>query len=122
MTDTIKKTLPTLAVATAASGIALEQGGGRWQEAMEAIMGHPVWTHEFGAMLPRVRKRVEAQFPTMPLDITSDNFREKTAELLALFGPTVEIECGTDERTANPINTLHQAVADARSKKEQANG
>lgn len=122
MTHTTMKTLPTLAVATAASGIALEQGGGRWQEAMEAIMGHPVWTHEFGAMQPKVRERVAAQFPMMPLDITSENFREKTAQLLAIFGPTVEVECGVDERTANPINTLHQAIADARSKKDQANG
>jgi hypothetical protein len=122
MTRTTKKTLPTLAVATAASGIALEQGGGRWQEAMEAIMGHPVWTHEFSAMLPKVRERVQAQFPAMPLDITSENFREKTTELLAMFGPTVEVECGSDERTASPIETLHQVISDARSKKDQANG
>lgn len=119
MTDTntnpIRVSVSTAALATLTTGIVMVEGFAGVGEAAEAVTGHPVWTHEMSAAAARAREVIPAQLPGFPVEATAENWREVLASTITRFGETVEIDRGTDTRTATPFATLADMIGEARS-------
>jgi hypothetical protein len=99
-------TVSTAALATLTTGIVMVERFEGVGEAAEAVCGHPVWTHEMGRAGDRAREVIPAQLPGFPMEATAENWREIRDAAIAQFGERVEIEQGTDQRTAGPTETL----------------
>ena len=111
----MRVTVSTAALATLTTGIVMVEGFAGVGQAAEAVCGHPVWTHEMGHAGDRARDVIPAQLPGFPMEATSDNWREVRDAAIARFGETVEIDQGTDQRTAGPVETLAAAIVEAKS-------
>lgn len=87
------------------SGILLIDDFSKVHEAIEWVIGHPVWTHE----LPRFRERsselVRAQVQGLPHGEVAD-WRETADFLLKKFGFAVPVQRGNDVRGQHPVDTL----------------
>lgn len=108
--------VPTLASIT--TGVLLVQPFSKVHEACEWLLGHPVWTHELGnrATVDRIKATLLKQFPELDVDATNvgkDNWAPFAYELIQKFGPSREVEQGTDEREADPLTTLKQMIPGA---------
>lgn len=112
-----RATVSTAALLTLSTGITMVERFEGVGEAAQAVLGYPVWTHEYPMLGDRMRELIVAQLPDFPVEADGTNFREVLADALARYGETIEIECGIDQRAADPVSTLHQAAARARSKK-----
>ncbi len=64
------KSFDPAVLATLTTGTLLVQPFGLAHEAAEWVLGHPVWTHQFPKIMPKLREAVLAQFPKMPLSLT----------------------------------------------------
>jgi hypothetical protein len=102
----MRVTISTAALATLTTGIVMVEKFAGVGEAAEAVCGHQVWTHEMGRAGDRAREVIPAQLPGFPMEATADNWREVRDAAIVQFGETVEIERGTDQRTAGPTETL----------------
>lgn len=74
-------------------------------EALEWVMGRPIWTHE----LPRVSDTATAlileQFPEMPTEILG-HWSEARDNVWKRFGQKVAVRQGNTERAAGPVEAL----------------
>lgn len=106
----MKHTFPTLEVASAATGVALcLTTFSRMQEIFEAVLGHPVWTHELAheATVAKLRARVDELFPEMPTRAEAEGDYEKAAEkALAAYGEEVSFLAIKRSRSTGPVSTL----------------
>lgn len=96
MTET--RDFPTAVIASISTGVLLCDFGAM-QEAAEYLMGHPIWTHHFAdrQLCAEMRRTIAEQCPGMPIEIegvTSENYREKVAEIERALGKTVRIRKG----------------------------
>lgn len=103
MSDT--QDISTLGLATLTTGICMVQGMAGVYEAAEAVLGHPVWTHELGSASKRISKLVQAQIPDFPTVVESDWETTRDA-LLARYGETVTVQRGQEQRQVSPVATL----------------
>jgi hypothetical protein len=102
---TATKNIDPVALASITTDIIMTSFGAV-HEAIEWILGHPVWTHELPSVADTAKGLVRAQFPDMPIGI--DDHWTVTAEAVRKhYGETVEVSQGTAQRTATPIETLH---------------
>lgn len=109
------KELESLAVASVTTGRMLCDGSlGPIQEAVEWLVGHPVWTHELPRYLPVAAAEALRQFPEMPVEMDgTDGGVERTmAEVRGKFGSTVKVSQGSEERTVSPLESIREMVGD----------
>ncbi len=110
----IRATVSTAALLTLSTGIVMVERFEGVGEAAEAVMGHPVWTHEFPALADRMRDLIVAQLPDFPTEANGSNWTAIRDAAIAQYGDTIEIECGTERRVADPITTLESAMSRSR--------
>lgn len=110
------KTLRTLDVASAITGIVLAEGisFSRIHEASEALLGHPVWTHEFAD--EDIRSRITAAglalFPEMPTrEAARTDFVKAAQQALAAYGETIDVPIVKSERSESPIDSLARVMS-----------
>jgi len=106
-----KRTFPTLAIASAATGVGLADGFtfSTMSEISAFVLGHPVWTHELGdkVMTARIYRAIATQLPRLPTrELAHADWRAAASEALSAYGDTVELTEGTGERTESPIDSL----------------
>lgn len=97
--------ISTLGLATLTTGICMVKGMAGVYEAAEAVLGHPVWTHELGGASERISELVQAQMPNFPTAVEGDWEATRDA-LLARYGETVTVQRGQEQRQASPVATL----------------
>lgn len=107
-------TVKTAALLTVSTGIVMVENFEGVGQAAEAVMGHPVWTHEFPALARRMRELITAQLPDFPTQADEHNWQGVLATTIARYGDTIEIERGNEQRAADPVSTLDQAMAKAK--------
>lgn len=114
MSAKMDKTFPTLAVATAATGVGLtSMPFSAVHEICEHVIGHPVWTHELGhgAVTDRIRDLLLAQFPELPSpELANEDWQAAAKKATDAYGETMTVPHGSEERAAHPINTLVEKV------------
>lgn len=108
MTEPMKKSVSPLALASITTGSLMCEFG-QMHEALEWLVGHPVWTHELGSYLTEASRVAIEQHPGLPTKQPSD-WEAMSAALLEQFGPTVEITKGTGQRTEHPIESAERAM------------
>lgn len=90
-------------------------------ELAEWVLGHPVWTHEFGdsALWGKMRGAILAQHPALAEVDDSVVTRENAHEVLngwkTQYGDTLEITSGTERRQESPLESLQRLVPGARA-------
>lgn len=83
----------------------------------EHILGHPVWSHEFGSreMFEKIRGKCLSQFPQLDVNadhITRENWEANLAEWTKQFGASFDVRGGHEERTEHPLESLQRMVGD----------
>ncbi len=105
---------PTVVIASIASGIMLCESFSMIHEAAEYLMGHPIWTHHFAdkQLTEDMLAAIARQCPGMPVrgQITTENWREKCAELEAELGPTQTIQKGAGLTAMLPTDGIPDHV------------
>lgn len=101
MTET--RDFPTAVIASISTGVLLCKFSDM-HEAVEYLMGHPIWTHHFAdeKLCEDMRRAIAGQCPGMPLrgdegdakDVNGDNYLQYAAKLEAELGKTVKIRKG----------------------------
>lgn len=112
----MRKQFDTLAVASAATGIALAEGlnYALMAEISAFVMGFPVWTHELGdkVMTERVSAAIYLQLPSLPSrEAARADWRAAAAVARRAYGAMVEIQEGGEQRTEGPIESLERMIA-----------
>lgn len=100
--------VPTLVSVT--SGVLLTMPFSKVTEAIEWILGHPVWTHELGsdALWQLTRAKLLEQHPDLDVDaskVDSENCQAFVDELTARLGQSREVVKGDEHRGADPVTT-----------------
>lgn len=96
MTET--RDFTTAVIASLSSGVLLCNFSDM-HEAAEYLMGHPIWTHQFGdkALWHEMQRTILEQCPGMPIElngVNKDNYLDYVSKLEAEFGPAVTIRKG----------------------------
>lgn len=94
------------------TGVVLIEGFGQVHEAMEFVMGRPIWTHEIPGESAEMRRLVLEQVPDMPTELTG-TWQETAQALLDRYGAAISIRKGETVRTKDPLQTLSVALKDA---------
>ncbi len=92
------------------SGILLLNDFGKVHEAIEWIMGFPVWTHELPSFSQQCAKLAKDQFSGMPMGEVA-NWQETADFLLSEYGPAISVLRGRGERDQSPIASLEAVMA-----------
>lgn len=98
------------ALGSITSGILLLDDFSKVHEAIEWVIGHPVWTHEMPAFSARAAELVKAQYPGMPLGKVAD-WKETADFLLKKHGFAVPVKRGDEERSKHPMETLLEVIS-----------
>ena len=96
MTET--RDFPTAVIASLATGVLLCEFG-KMHEAAQYLMGHPIWSHQFGdrEFNGEIKRTISEQCPGMPTDLPEanrNNWQDHLAKIVADLGPTVRIRKG----------------------------
>jgi hypothetical protein len=109
------KTFPSLAVASAVTGIGLCDGlsFSLMGEITSHILGYPVWTHEIPDAGRRAWLVLKRQFPLLPSrDDAASDWKAAAAAMTAAYGAEIEIRAGAGERKESPLDTLQKMIGD----------
>jgi len=98
------KSFDPAVIATLSTGTLLVAPFSLAHEAAEWIMGHPVWTHQFPTLLPKMREAVLAQFPDMPTESAEGQHEAVRDAVRAQYGETVEVARGSGETAIAPLD------------------
>ncbi|SCM71602.1 hypothetical protein KL86PLE_100281 [uncultured Pleomorphomonas sp.] len=93
------------------TGVLLLEDFGQVHEAMEFVMGRPIWTHEIPSESAEMKRLVLEQVPDMPTQI-SGSWQETAQALLDRYGAAISIKKGETVRTKDPLQTLSDALKD----------
>lgn len=78
-------------------------------EAIEYLMGHPVWTHELASesLFKLMSMKLREQHPGLPAedDCNDTNWQQFRDQLVAKLGSTLTITKGEEVRAADPLTT-----------------
>jgi hypothetical protein len=97
------------ALGSITSGVLLLDDFSKVHEAIEWLLGHPVWTHELPSIRVEASAAVDAQIDGMPHGPVLD-YKETADFLLKKHGFAVPINRGTGTRKADPITTAMQIM------------
>ena len=82
-----EREIPTLVLASLTTGIMLAEEFAHVHQAAEYILGHSIWTHQFGRpeIWEALREKISAQHPQLPQgDQTDEEWLTKTLAQLGL--------------------------------------
>lgn len=100
---------PSTAIAGAYSGFLLGASS-ELHEAIEAMAGCPVWTHQLPRVMGDLKPKLAEALPALlGIDfdgITSDNVQARVAEIEALLGKTVRLNVPLVAMEADPFRDL----------------
>ncbi len=99
------KDFDVLVLASITSGTPLTDSYAELHEAVEFILGHIIWRHEYGASREVAAKLICARYPDLPAD-TAETPSAVVAELSKRYGATLRMPMGNLQRTASPLQTL----------------
>ncbi len=109
-------TFPTLHVASAITGVGLCEGltFSRMHQISEAIVGHPIWTHEFAH--PGAREAIISAgarlFPLMPTkEEALADWSAAAAKAVAAYAQEVSWQKATTERSIDPLSTAIEVLS-----------
>lgn len=103
------KELASVAVASVTTGRMLCDGSiGPIHEAVEWLVGHPVWTHELSRYMPAAVQQALRQFPEMPVEMDASGPEATIAAIQDKFGSVVTVQQGCEERTVSPVESLRE--------------
>ena len=108
------KSFDPAVIATLSTGTLLVQRFSLAHEAAEWILGHPVWVHQFPALLPKMRERVLAQFPDMPVECAAGQHEALSDAVRARYGEAIEVVRGDGETAIHPLDASALATGAAR--------
>lgn len=98
------KSFDPAVLATLTTGTLLMEPFSLAHEAAEWVLGHPVWTHQFPTMMPKLRAAVLAQFPDMPVGSVGERYAAVRDEVRARYGAAVEVARGSGETAIDPLD------------------
>jgi hypothetical protein len=117
------KEFPIAVVLCLTTGYELGGGFDRAHEAMEHVLGHPIWTHEMAecGLWDRLREAVLAQHPNLgdaeafapgskDRAVIAEYLRGYIARAEAQFGKTLPLARGAAERTESPLASLERVA------------
>jgi len=107
------KSFDPAVIATLSTGTLLVAPFSLAHEAAEWIMGHPVWTHQFPALLPKMREAVLAQFPDMPVECAAGQHEALSDALRSHYGEAIEVIRGSGETAVHPLDASALATGGA---------
>lgn len=113
LAPTEKKNFPSLAIASAATGICMADGMNvsKFQEIYDFVLGHPIWTHELPGYGPEVYRLLREQFPLMPTrEAAEADWKAAANAMTVAYGNEVSVRPGFGERTRSPLETLKEMV------------
>ncbi|CAH1696099.1 conserved hypothetical protein [Hyphomicrobiales bacterium] len=99
------KPFDTLVLASITSGTALTDDYGDLHEAVEHILGHLIWRHEYAASRKLAAKIICACYPDLPTDPIAD-VPAVQAELSRRYGAELAMPKGSIRRAGSPLDTL----------------
>lgn len=107
------KMLDPAALAGLTTGVLLT-GFSALHEAAEQVIGHPIWSHEFGSKetSDALRDAVLGQFPDMPVSIAPEGWEYTRDAVRSQFGTAVIVQKGSSTRTKHPVDTLNDMLGD----------
>jgi hypothetical protein len=108
---------PTVVIASLSSGVLLCKFS-EMHEAAEFLMGHSIWTHQFGSrdFWTEMKKTILEQCPGMPTTaqgVDADNYREFVGRIEAELGATVKIRKGSGLTAMLPTDGLPDHLKDS---------
>lgn len=107
------KQLDPRALAGITTGVLLvSEGFPAIHEAIEHVLGRPVWTHELPQCWNEARAAVLAQFPEMPTDVGGD-YQATADAVRAKYGDRVPVHRGSTVRALDPITTARMVFGEA---------
>ena len=111
------RSFPTPVLASLSTGVLLCNFSDM-HEAAEYLMGHPVWSHEFGSRgsVDNMKAKLLEQHPDLDVDATGvdkDNWEAFRDKLIADLGESREIVKGSEVRDKDPITTAVEALSKA---------
>jgi hypothetical protein len=102
---------PVAVIASITTGVLLCDSGAV-HKAVEFLMGHPIWAHHFDKKLwMAIQKAALEQYPEMPIKVegaTTEDYRERVAELEARHGKTLMIRKGSGTTASLPTAGLDE--------------
>lgn len=108
MTET--RDFSTAAIASLSTGVLLCKFS-EMHEAAEYLMGHPIWTHQFGSkdLWHKMQRAIIEQCPGIPTEIKNvdkDNYLTRLAEIEAEIGKVVKIRKGDGATAMHPLDGI----------------
>ncbi len=110
--ETRDREFPALTLACITTGVALMDGAmSAMHEAVEHILGHPVWTHEFAdkAVWAKLRDAIREHHPGLPFG-KPDDWQATRDDVLARFPDPLTMPRGTSERGEDPITSAERIM------------
>ncbi|MEM1088155.1 MAG: hypothetical protein AAGH90_10520 [Pseudomonadota bacterium] len=108
------KDFDTLAVGSAATGIALKSGMnyGTIQEIVSWVIGYDIFTHELvhDSVKWAFKHELVGLFPALFVDYEGANFEQIGQCLLKAYGAVIAVPKGRNRRTAGPITTFKEVL------------
>lgn len=92
-------------VGSITTGIMMAPSFSLVHEAMEFILGHPVWTHEIPSMRDACVDLILERYPNLPTAEPED-YRVCLAKMGELYPYGISMPKGEHKRTAGPVETL----------------
>lgn len=92
-------------IGTITTGLMMTPSFNDLHGAIEFIMGHPVWTHEFSTAVPRCVELIKEHYPKIPTEEPAD-YRECLAQLARDYPDGITLPKGQEKRTKGPVATL----------------
>lgn len=105
MSKEAEKTFCPAVLGSITSGTLLVDDFGKVHEAIEWIVGHPVWTHELPRKAGACSAAITALYPDMPTEHPSD-LEACITELRTRYGEALPIARGSQNRTESPVASL----------------
>ncbi|MGA0565086.1 hypothetical protein ACO2RV_21795 [Ancylobacter sp. VNQ12] len=99
------KSFETLVLASITSGTALSADYASLHEAVEHVLGHLIWRHEYAASREVAADLILARYPDLPTDPIAEVCAAQAA-LLDRLGPELTMPKGNFVRFASPLETL----------------
>lgn len=100
-----EKSFDTLVLASITSGTVLTDDYGALHEAVEHILGHLIWRHEYAASREIAARFILARYPDLPAEAIADVAAIR-AELSRRYDLKLSMPKGSLRRTPSPLDTL----------------
>jgi hypothetical protein len=88
-------------LASITTGVLLVYPFSRVHEAIEHVLGRPIWTHQIPAVTAAASAEVLRQYPDMPT-VSEDNWKELARMVTEKYGASVPLEAAIVPKGVKP--------------------